>query len=113
MPGYVIGVDGGGTKTHYALFDIEGNFVNLLTGGPSSHEVYPGGFADSRLEIQGCISKLLKQNQLKPEDIGYGVFGIAGVDIKKQHDEVSRIITETGLKDFEVMNDAFLGIKVS
>jgi len=50
-------------------------------------------------------------SSLKPEDISYGVFGLAGVDTKRQKKELSIIISETGIRNFKVFNDAFLGIK--
>jgi len=36
---------------------------------------------------------------------------LAGVDTKKQQKELSKIISETGIRNFKVFNDAFLGIK--
>jgi N-acetylglucosamine kinase-like BadF-type ATPase len=36
---------------------------------------------------------------------------LAGVDTKKQQKELSKIIRETGISNFKVFNDAFLGIK--
>jgi len=30
MTNYVIGVDGGATKTHYVLFDPHGKFINFI-----------------------------------------------------------------------------------
>jgi len=38
MKKYVIGVDGGNTKTDYFLFDTEGNFVDYIKEGTCSHE---------------------------------------------------------------------------
>ena len=111
MAKYVIGVDGGGTKTHYALFDSHGKFVNFIQGGPGNHEVYPDGYKGVSKEIKGSIFKLLQQSRLKPEDIDYSIFGLAGVDTKRQKKELSRIICETGIRNFKVFNDAFLGIK--
>jgi len=111
MTKYVIGTDGGSTKTHYALFDSHGKFMNFIQGGPANHEVYPDGYEGTSKEIKGSIFKLLQQSRLKPEDIDYSIFGLAGVDIKKQQKELSRIICETGIRNFKVFNDAFLGIK--
>ncbi|PKP57508.1 N-acetylglucosamine kinase [Candidatus Atribacteria bacterium HGW-Atribacteria-1] len=111
MTKYVIGVDGGGTKTHYALFDSRGKFVNFIQGGPANHEVYPDSYEGTRKEIKGSIFKLIQQSRLKPEDINYAIFGLAGVDVEKQQKKLSKIICETGIRNFKVFNDAFLGIK--
>ena len=108
---YVIGVDGGSTKTHYALFDSQGKFVNFIQGGPTNHEVYPDGYEGTRKEIKSSVLKLLQQSRLKLEGISYGIFGLAGVDTKKQQKELSKIISETEIRNFKVFNDAFLGIK--
>ena len=111
MVKYVIGVDGGATKTHYALSDSNGKLMSFIQGGPGNHEVYPDGYKGVRKEIKGSIFKLLQQSRLKPEDIDYSIFGLAGVDTKKQQKELSKIICETGISNFKVFNDAFLGIK--
>ena len=111
MVKYVIGVDGGTTKTHYVLFDSQGQFVNFISGGPANHEAYPDSYKGVRKEIKRSIFKLLQQNRLKPEDINYAIFGLTGVDTKKQEKELSKIIGETGIRNFKVFNDAFLGIK--
>ena len=44
MTEYVIGVDIGGTKSHLALFDTEGNFVDFDHWGCLNHE----GLADRK-----------------------------------------------------------------
>jgi len=111
MTKYVIGVDGGGTKTHYALSDSNGKLMSFIQGGPGNHEVCPDGYKGVSKEIKGSIFKLLQQSRLKPEDIDYSIFGLAGVDTKRQQKELSKIICETGIRNFKVFNDAFLGIK--
>jgi len=111
MVKYVIGVDGGGTKTHYTLSDSDGKMMNFIQGGPTNHEIYTDGYEGVRKELKNSVFKLLQPNRLKPEDISYGVFGLAGVDTKRQKKELSIIISETGIRNFKVFNDAFLGIK--
>lgn len=111
MTKYIIGVDGGGTKTHYALFESQGKFISFIQGGPTNHESYPDGYKGASKEIKSSVLKLLQQSRLKPEDLSYGIFGLAGVDTKRQQKELSKIIFETGIRNFEVFNDAFLGIK--
>ncbi len=111
MAKYVIGVDGGGTKTHYALSDSNGKLTNFMRGSPTNHEIYSDGYESVRKEIKSSVFKLLQQSRLKPEDVSYGIFGLAGADTKNQQKELSKIISETGIRNFKVFNDAFLGIK--
>ena len=113
MKQYVIGVDGGSTKTHYALFDSDGNLVCFFAGGPANHEVYRNGYEGTRHELKTSLHNILRESGLDVEDIGCGIFGMAGMDVRQQKDMITKIIMELGLKNFEVMNDAFLGIKAA
>ena len=36
---YIIGVDGGGTKTDYLLFTTEGEYIDSMNVGSRSHEI--------------------------------------------------------------------------
>ena len=42
MKEFALGVDGGGTNTQCALFDLEGNLIDVLDWGPTNHEVLAG-----------------------------------------------------------------------
>ncbi len=108
---FIIGVDGGNTKTHYALFDTEGNLVNFLHRGTASHECFPDGYEGARAELGQAVHELLKPAGLSPGDLSCGIFGLAGVDLPKQREKLTQIVAAIGLPKFMVCNDAFLGIK--
>ncbi len=108
---YVIGVDGGNSKTDYFLFDVEGNFIDHLKDGTCSHERFPDSYLSARRIMDEKINELLRRNGLTLEDIAAGAFGLAGVDVPVQQQNLSHIISEIGFKKFEVDNDSFLGIK--
>jgi N-acetylglucosamine kinase-like BadF-type ATPase len=107
------GVDGGGTKTQYALFDDLGNFISFREGGPSNHEVFENGYKGTKEEFETSLKQLLQDGNLRLEDIEFGVFGLAGVDVQKQKQNLIKLITKCGIKNFLVFNDAFLGIKAA
>ncbi|MCL2213689.1 MAG: hypothetical protein FWC06_00635 [Treponema sp.] len=107
---YVIGVDTGATKSHLALFDTAGVLVDFGRWGPLNHEALPGSFDQFYEELKQFISQVLEKHALKPEQTASAVFGIAGVDTKKQHGIVSEIIEKIGFNKFTLANDAFLGI---
>ncbi|MCL2067654.1 MAG: hypothetical protein FWG99_09345 [Treponema sp.] len=110
MNQYVIGIDTGATKSHLALFDKNGTLIDLCSWGPLNYEVLPGLFAQFEEEIGQFVSNALSKNKIKMEQISYSVFGIAGVDTRKQHNIISEILKRTGFKRFTLVNDAFLGI---
>ena len=111
MKKYVLGMDGGATKTHAALFDIDGNKVDMLEWGPTNHEVLDGGFDGFRKEMKDLLSSLFSRNSITAGDIVSSAFGMAGVDTRKQHKIISGIIENLGIKDFVLFNDAYLGVK--
>ena len=111
MKKYVIGVDGGGSKTHYALFDTEGNYIEMIEGGPSNHEHLKGGYDETKGLLEKNISKLLNNNHIDMSEIVYSVFGLSGADVSKQYVQLSKRISDIGFKKFKVCNDGFLGVK--
>ena len=111
MTKYILGVDGGNTKTDYFLFDLDGNFVDFVRSGTCSHEGLPDSFEGSYRVMKKDLGELLLRNNLQAEDITAAVFGLAGVDTQRQKAKLQEIITRLGFKNFEVVNDSFLGIK--
>ncbi|WP_227793677.1 BadF/BadG/BcrA/BcrD ATPase family protein [Paenibacillus guangzhouensis] len=108
---YVVGVDGGNSKTDYFLFDLQGNFVDHINTGTCSHEQFPDAYASSFRIMNENIQQLLTRNQLTMNDMAAGAFGLAGADIPSQKENLSRVIEEIGLMHYAVDNDSFLGVK--
>ena len=114
MKKYIIGVDGGNTKTDYLLFDIEGNFIDGIRTGTCSHESPKiGGFEGAYLEMKKNIDNLLEKNSLSIDEIASGVFGLAGVDAPFQKKALEEAVEKIGLTNYQVINDGFLGIKAA
>lgn len=111
MERYVLGVDGGGTKTHCALFDLAGNGIDMINWGPTSHEVLKGGFKELESELSSLFHHVLEKNGIGFHQIARGVFGFAGIDTCRQQELISGIISRLGFKDFILCNDAFLSVK--
>lgn len=114
MKKYVIGVDGGNTKTDYLLYDIEGNFVYGVRCGTCSHESPKiGSFNGAYIEMNNQITNLLERNNLTIEDVESGAFGLAGVDAPFQKKALEEAVEKIGFKKYQVVNDGFLGIKAA
>ncbi|MDR0324610.1 MAG: hypothetical protein LBI19_00770 [Oscillospiraceae bacterium] len=108
---YVLGVDGGGTKTHCALYDADTGRLDMLPWGPTNHEGMAGGLDDLPEALRGMFQALLTRNNIGMDDIEVGVLGLAGTDTAEQHRIISGILTGLGLPRFVLCNDAFLGVK--
>ena len=108
---YYIGVDGGGTKTAFALFDEDKNIVSSVTGRGSNHENLEGAFDEASVVIWEGICELLNQAGITLADVGFTLMGLAGIDHPFQHDIMCEKLREKGLENFEIYNDGFIVVK--
>jgi N-acetylglucosamine kinase-like BadF-type ATPase len=108
---YIIGVDGGGTKTDYLIFTTDGKFIDSLRMGSRSHEVLNGGFAETEEKLLSDLDSLMKKNNIQSKNVAAAVFGMAGVDTPSQHATMNKIVEKAGFQKFVVANDSVLGIK--
>jgi N-acetylglucosamine kinase-like BadF-type ATPase len=111
MKKYIVGVDGGNTKTDYFLFDTEANFIDFYRGGTCSHEGLKDSFAGSHRIMNEVLTAFLGRNGLTPGEISSSVFGLAGVDTPTEKFNLEQIVEQIGFSNYRVVNDSFLGIK--
>lgn len=109
---YILGVDGGNTKTDYYLFDDKGDFVDMYRGGTCSHEGLPDSFEGSYRVMKDVFEQFLGKHNLKPGDISSSVFGLAGCDLPYQHERLCEVVERLGFKHFKIVNDSALAIKI-
>jgi len=93
MNQYVVGVDGGGTKTDVVLLDRSGNLIGKARGGASNYQVIGG----KRLkeEILGCFSKLLTTTNVAANKIGHVFLGLAGAGRESDQKEIVALFNDT------------------
>ena len=109
---YILGVDGGNTKTDYYLFDTDGNFIDMYRGGTCSHEGLKDAFDGTYRVMKEVFDEFLGKHNLKPSDIEASCFGLAGDDHPYQHKILCDKVAQLGFKNFVIVNDSALGIKV-
>ena len=110
---YILGVDGGNTKTDYLLYNIEGEFIDGIRSGTCSHEGLKDGFEGAYRVMNEKITELLSRNGLTVDDVEASAMGLAGIDCQYQKDRIDEIIERIGLKNCQAVNDGFLGIKAA
>ncbi len=108
---YYIGVDGGGTKTAYALFNENKEIVAMVKGPGSNHENYEGGMEQASKIVWAGINSLLMEANVKLSDISFTLMGLAGIDHQYQHDDMCKRLSDFGLTNFEIYNDGFIVVK--
>ena len=110
MKKYIVGIDGGGTKSHLAVFDRSGQCVAAMKHGPLNHEVMDDAFNQLEKELTAYIVDTLASIGATTKDVAFAMIGLAGVDTNTQHKIVSAIINRIGITDYILCNDAFLGV---
>lgn len=108
---YYIGVDGGGTKTYYALFDDNKTIVADYRTPGSNHENLEGSFDEAVEIIWSGITGLLQEAGKTLNDVDFTLMGLAGVDHPFQHDALYDRLQAKGLQNFEIFNDGFIVVK--
>ncbi len=108
---YYIGVDGGGTKTAFALFDEKKNIISTVYEGGTNHENLAGGFDEAASIIMQGINALLEENKLSLCDISHTLMGLAGIDHPYQHEAICEELDDRGLENYSIYNDGFIVTK--
>lgn len=108
---YFIGVDGGGTKTAFALFNEKKELIAQCEGAGSNHENLEGAFEDASLIIWEGIGTLLAGAGKSLSDVHFTLMGLAGIDHPYQYDIMCEKLRKFGLSRFEIFNDGFIVVK--
>jgi N-acetylglucosamine kinase-like BadF-type ATPase len=110
---YVLGVDGGNTKTIALVARMDGTIVGAGRGGCSdiynARPLRPGGdpAEAALLNIDHAVMGALEQAGITPEEIHTSLFNMAGVDWPEDIDFVREAMTERGYgRQITLQNDA-------
>ena len=108
---YYIGVDGGGTKTAFALFDENKNIVEQYETEGSNHENMEGSFPQAAGIIAGGVNGLLEKAGITLAEVDGILMGLAGIDHPYQHDAMVAELDKLGITGCRIYNDGFIVIK--
>ncbi len=96
---YVLGIDGGATKTLAAVLDLEGRAVHLARGGPSNEDAVGPRAAASALI--GVAEEALSRAGVGADELAAAVLAVAGVDTEA----ISRQVRSAEREGWIVVND--------
>ena len=77
MNRYVLGIDGGGTKTQAIILDERGNLCGVGIGGSANYDAV--GLEVAQVSIQHAVEAAARQAHLHPQHFDSAFLGIAGV----------------------------------
>lgn len=110
MSRVVLGVDGGGTRTHAILADEAGHVLGSSMSGPSNWEVV--GIGGSGAAMRVAVVGALGAARLEPGEIEAAVFGLAGVDWPSDVARLAFAIDPLEIRGRrEILNDAFVALR--
>jgi N-acetylglucosamine kinase-like BadF-type ATPase len=111
----IIGIDGGGTKTHCLVTDMEGNFLYECSGGASNFLVQ--GMEKVSETIFGLIENSKKRLNINYSDIKIILLGTSGAGRKSDAARLEKVFSEYSSKQgaefncFKVESDAAIALE--
>jgi N-acetylglucosamine kinase-like BadF-type ATPase len=110
MPSFVVGVDGGTTKTIALVADDQGHVLGAARGGGSN---WTGDGVEIPMRtVVATVQEALQQAGLSGQDVAMAVCCLAGADWPEDHERRHAFLTASGLaRQVVVKNDAFAGLR--
>lgn len=110
MASFVIGVDGGTTKTIALVADDQGRILGAARGGGSN---WSGPDAEIPMAVViATVQESLRRAGLRADAIDLAVFGLAGADWPEDYERRHVILERAGLaRRVIVKNDSFVSLR--
>lgn len=105
-----LAIDGGNSKTEYRLLNTSGAVIAARRGGPSNHEILPGGYDAAADVLIGETEELLEAQGYTIQQVADAVLGLAGADYAEQAAALQQALRARGLMQSFVCNDGYLGV---
>ncbi len=103
MSGYIIGIDGGGTKTRGMIADLNGEVHGYKVVGSSNYHAL--GLEQVEQNLRELIDFLTADRSL--DDLKYVCLGLSGVGRPVDHERIGSVLEKLGVKDRAYLtNDA-------
>jgi N-acetylglucosamine kinase-like BadF-type ATPase len=104
----VVGVDGGGSKTHAVVVDADGRIMGEGTSGPSNP--LRVGIARAAAAVREAIDKACEAAHVRRQDILAAEVGLAGARRTELRERVREALSNFGIADLEVVSDADIAL---
>ncbi|UKS27079.1 ATPase [Paenibacillus sp. HWE-109] len=108
-PAYILGVDGGGSKTYAVIVNMQGDKVSSGVSGSSNHQVV--GIDKALAHITESIDQALQAAGLSYTDIAFAQFGLAGLDRLRDYEIVQPALAALPLARWDMVCDTMEGLR--
>lgn len=107
---YIVGFDGGGTKTHCLIGDTEGNILSKGIGGPANYQT--AGKDRAKESLIQSFEDALSKTEIDKSHIVHFSFGLAGADEEEDFVHIKDMIKDlVGSIDYEIYHDSWIGLR--
>ena len=104
----VVGVDGGGTKTHAVITDVNHRVLGEGTAGPSNP--LRVGIANAAAAVREAIDRACEAAQVRRSDLVAAEIGLAGARRPELRARMHEALSSLGIADMEVVGDADIAL---
>lgn len=109
MSKVILGIDGGGTKTHACVVDLDGNVLGTAANGGANWE--RSGINAVQNSLNAIINEALDSASVTRADIVDSTFALAGIDWEEDLNLFTPVIKALGLENrCELINDSFAAL---
>ncbi len=106
----VLGVDGGGSKTHAMVADGSGRALGFATSDRSNWE--DTGLDGARIALEKAITGALAAAEVAPGELAASAFGLAGLDWDDDRPMLAALLDPLGLGGPSLLdNDSFIALR--
>jgi N-acetylglucosamine kinase-like BadF-type ATPase len=106
----LLGIDGGGTKTHAVVATEDGAVQGVATNGPSNWEMV--GLRGAGDALREAIAKATARAGCALTDVTSAVFGLAGVDWPSDVPRLESAIAPIGVNGARsIVNDSYIALR--
>ncbi|MCJ8009203.1 N-acetylglucosamine kinase [Lederbergia wuyishanensis] len=107
---YVLGVDGGGTKTYTVITDEKGNKLGEGLSGRGNHQGH--SIESTMVNIKDSIDQALEMAGLDYCDISFAQFGLAGADRPYDFSILLPALETLPFKSWDLVCDTYEGLRI-
>ena len=109
MDKFVIGIDGGGTKTDVVIVNQQGSIIGRTKGGSSNYQVLGG--AKLKQVILSLLKNVLKGTNVPANKIAHIFMGLAGAGRKSDQQEIVQLFNDSEFNNkITVDSDAIIAL---
>jgi len=107
---YVLGVDGGASKTFCLVASEYGRILGFGRGGPGNHQAC--GLEAAMAEIAHSVEEALAQARVSAQEVRLGIFCLAGADLPEDYAMLGRAVEDLGVcQKVIVKNDTMAALR--